>query len=122
MCRVCLKRPEMPEDRFGRCETCAKSGRTVYRFRIGPARTDPHAIIVKAGELSPRAMREKLRVPRSAFSGHPSQKGHLGLHEVEVVLAKERLETVRVSADLAQRGDDVMEALKLAAERTEGAW
>jgi len=67
-------------------------------------------------------MREKLRVPLSTFAGHPSQKGHLGLHEIEVVLAKERLETVRVSADLAERAEDVLAALKLAAERTEAAW
>src|SRR5438309_291629 len=31
MCRVCLKRPEIPEERYGRCEACAKAGRIATR-------------------------------------------------------------------------------------------
>lgn len=122
MCRVCLKRPEVPDDRFGRCEICAKSGRSVYRFRLGPTRNNPTSLDVKAGELSPRAMRDKLKGPLTDFSGHPSAKGHLGLHEVEVLFAKTRVEAIRVAPNLAEKNEQVMAALHAAAERTDASW
>lgn len=121
MCRVCLKRPEIPDERYGRCEACARSGRIAYRFRLGPARGGS-GLAVRAGELSPRALRERLRTQLASWTGRPSTRPHLGLHEVEVVVAKERLESVRISADLSQRPDDALAALRAAAERTEAAW
>jgi hypothetical protein len=121
MCRVCLKRPEIPDERYGRCEACAKSGRVPFRFRLAAAR-DGHGLTVKAGELSPRALRDRLRKPLSEFNGHPSSKTHLGLHEVEVILAKDRLESVRVAPDLAGQGAAVLAGLRAAAERSEASW
>jgi hypothetical protein len=119
MCRVCLKRPEIPDERYGRCESCARSGRIAYRFRLGPGRA---GLTVRAGELSPRALREKLRTPLAGYAGQPAARPHLGLHEVEVVVAKDRLESVRVAADLRERAADALTALRAAAERTEAAW
>jgi hypothetical protein len=49
-------------------------------------------------------------------------KTHLGLHEVELVVAKDRLESVRVAPDLKERTADAMDAMRAAAERTEAAW
>ena len=121
MCRVCLKRPEIPDERYGRCETCAKAGRIAFRFRLGPSRTGT-GLVVRAGELSPRALREKLRTQLGNYSGQPAARPHLGLHEVEVVVAKDRLETIRVASDLRERATDVVDALRAAAERTETAW
>jgi len=121
MCRVCLKRPEIPDERYGRCEACAKAGRVPLRFRLGPGRGGP-GLAVRAGELSPRAMRSKLHEQLDKYAGQPSMKPHLGLHEVELILAKDRLETVRVAPDLKDRGADVVAALRAAAERTEAAW
>ena len=120
MCRVCLKRPEVPEERYGRCEVCARSGRVPYRFRL--ASRPGGALTVKAGELSPRALRQKLREPLLAFTGHPATKPHLGLHELELITAKDRVESVRIAADLATQPDAAMAALREAAERTEASW
>ena len=121
MCRVCLKRPEIPDERYGRCESCARSGRIAYRFRLGPGR-GAGTLVVRAGEMSPRALHDKLRAPLAAWSGQPAVKSHLGLHELEVIVAKDRLETVRVSRDLGDRTAAAADALRAAAERTEAAW
>ena len=121
MCRICLKRPEIPDERYGRCEPCAKAGRVPVRFRLGPARGGA-GLAVRAGELSPRAMRNKLHDQLAKFGGQPSVKPHLGLHEVELILAKDRLESVRVAPDLKDRPADTMDALRAAAERTEATW
>lgn len=121
MCRVCLKRPEIPEERYGRCESCARSGRIAYRFRLGPARTGA-GLAVRAGELSPRALRERLRTQLGAYRGTPAARPHLGLHEIEVVVARDRLETIRVAPDLRDRTDEALAALRAAAERTDAAW
>ena len=120
MCRVCNKRPEVPGERYGRCEACAKAGRIAYRLRLGvrPGGT----LVVRAGELSPRALRQKLHAQLTTFAGHPATKPHLTLHDVEVVLAKDRLESIRVAPGLAGRDADVVAALIAAAERTEAAW
>jgi len=121
MCRVCLKRPEIPDERYGRCEACAKAGRIAYRFRLATGRTGA-GLVVRAGELSPRALREKLRTQLGSWSGQPGARPHLGLHEVEVVVARDRLETVRVANDLRERTADAIAALRAAAERTDAAW
>lgn len=121
MCRVCLKRPEIPDERYGRCEACARAGRVPVKFRLGPGRGGS-GLAVRAGEMSPRALRSKLHDQLGGYSGQPAAKAHLGLHEVELILAKDRLETVRVAADLKDRGADVVGALRAAAERTEAAW
>jgi hypothetical protein len=121
MCRVCLKRPEIPDERYGRCESCAKNGRIALRFRLGPRR-DGTGLVVRAGELSPRALRQKWREALAAHSGHPTAKSHLGLHEIELVTAKDRIESIRVAADLAPHGDEAVAALRAAAERTDPAW
>src|ERR671922_259941 len=86
MCRVCLKRPEIPEERYGRCEACARAGRIAYRFRLGPGRGG--GLSVRAGELSPRALRDKMRTQLGAYAGQPAARPHLGLHEVELVVAR----------------------------------
>lgn len=119
MCRVCLKRPEIPDERYGRCEVCAKAGRVALRFRLaarGPS------LVVKAGELSPHALRQKWREPLLAFTGHAQVKSHLGLHEAELLTTKDRLEAVRIAPDLAQREADVLGALRDAAERSDSSW
>ncbi|MHB8718822.1 MAG: hypothetical protein ACYDAC_08025 [Candidatus Dormibacteria bacterium] len=121
MCRVCLKRPEVPDERYGRCEACARSGRIAYRFRLGPARSGT-GLVVRAGELSPRALRQKWRDALAAYTGHPSSRPQLGLHEVEMVVAKDRLETLRTAPDLAPHTAEVVAALRAAAERTDAAW
>ena len=120
MCRICNKRPEVPGERYGRCEACAKAGRIAYRLRL--AARPNGSLVVRAGELSPRALRQKLHAQLAAFSGHPSSKAHLTLHDVEVVLAKDRLESIRVAPALAGRDADVLAALSAAAERTDAAW
>ena len=120
VCRVCLKRPEVPDERYGRCEACARAGRIAYRFRLGPGRTG--GLVVRAGELSPRALRQRWLAPLGAYGGAPAVRPHLGLHEAELVTAKDRLETVRVSRDLGERGPEVVAALRAAAERTDAAW
>jgi hypothetical protein len=121
MCRVCLKRPEIPDERYGRCESCAKGGRIAFRFRVGPGRGDAKYSI-KAGELSPHALHTKWRDKLQAYKNTPSAKPHLGLHELEMVVAKDRLETIRIANDLAPDPDAVVAALRDAAERTETGW
>jgi hypothetical protein len=121
MCRVCLKRPEIPDERYGRCESCAKNGRIALRFRLGPRR-DGTGLVVRAGELSPRALRQKWREPLAAFTGHPAAKPHLGLHEIEIVTARERLESIRLAPDLGARDQEALAALRAAAERSDAAW
>jgi hypothetical protein len=121
VCRVCLKRPEIPDERYGRCEQCVKAGRIAFRFRLFPARGGA-GYIVKAGELSPRALRQKWREPLLAFKGQPSTRAHLGLHELEMVTAKERIETLRIAPDLAGHDAEVTAALRDAAERTDASW
>ena len=120
MCRVCLKRPEISDERYGRCEQCAKSGRIAFRFRLGPGRGG--SWVVKAGELSPHALHHKWRRPLEGFAGKPSVRQHLGLHEVELVTAKERLESVRIAPDLGGHEAEVTAALRDAAERTASSW
>jgi hypothetical protein len=121
MCRVCLKRPEIPDERYGRCESCAKNGRIAFRFRVAPARNGS-GLVVRAGELSPRALRQKWREPLAAYSGAAAPKPHLGLHQLELVTARDRLESVRIAQDLAPRAADAMAALREAAERTDATW
>lgn len=121
MCRVCLKRPQVAEEPHGRCEACAKAGRNVFRFRLGPGRSGM-GLVVKAGELSPRALRQKWREPLQRFLGHPAARAHLGLHELEMVTTRDRLETIRVAANLAGQATAAVEALRAAAERTDATW
>jgi hypothetical protein len=121
MCRVCMKRPEIPDERYGRCEQCAKAGRNAFRFRLFPARGGA-GFTVKAGELSPHALRQKWRTPLGAYNGHLTTKTSLGLHELEMVTAKERVESLRVAPDLAGHDTEVLAALHAAAERTDTAW
>ena len=121
MCRVCQKRPEIPDERYGRCEQCVKSGRNAFRFRLFPARGGT-GLAVKAGELSPHALRQKWRVPLAAYRGQVSTREHLGLHELEMVTAKDRVESLRVAPDIAGRDAEVLAALHDAAERTDSAW
>lgn len=121
VCRVCLKRPEIPDERYGRCESCAKNGRIALRFRLGPRR-DGTGLVVRAGELSPRALRQKWREPLAAFAAHPAAKPHLGLHEVELVTARDRLESIRLAPDLAARDQEALAAMRAAAERSDAAW
>jgi hypothetical protein len=120
MCRVCMKRPEIPEERYGRCEQCAKAGRNAFRFRLFPARTGGYS--VKAGELSPHALRQRWRAPLAAYGGHLTTKTNLGLHELEMVTAKDRVESLRIAPDLAGHDAEVLAALRGAAERTDTAW
>jgi hypothetical protein len=121
MCRVCLKRPEIPDERHGRCEQCAKAGRVAYRLRLGPARGGT-GLAVKAGELAPRLLRQRFREQLERYAGNPGVKSHLGLHEIELVAAKDRLETVRIASDLRDHSADAVAALRTAAERTDSAW
>lgn len=121
MCRVCLKRPAVPEERFGRCEACAKQGRIAYKFRLASTRAGA-GLVVKAGELSPRALRDRWREKLAGYAATPSTRPHLGLHEAEVVVAKDRLETIRIAPDLASHAPDVVAALREAAQRSDAAW
>jgi hypothetical protein len=116
-----MKRPEIPDERYGRCEACAKAGRIPVRFRLGPARGGT-GLAVRAGEMSPRNLRSKLHDQLAGYKGNPGSRPQLGLHEVELILAKDRLETVRLAPDLKDRGEEVLAALRAAAERTEAAW
>jgi hypothetical protein len=116
-----LKRPEIPDERHGRCEQCAKAGRVAYRLRLGPARGGA-GLAVKAGELAPRLLRQRFREQLEGYRGTPGVKPHLGLHEVELVAAKERLESLRIAGDLKDRSADAVAALRPAAERTDAAW
>ncbi len=119
MCRVCLKRPEIPEERYGRCEACAKAQRIPYRFQI---RTLPEPWRVRAGELSPRALRDKAGAALAQFTGHPSPKPHLVHNQCELILVGTRLEQVRVAPALAKFPDRLMTALREAAARSDASW
>jgi hypothetical protein len=121
MCRVCLKRPEIPDERYGRCEVCAKNGRIALRFRLGPGRSGA-PLVVKAGEISPRALHQKWLEPLAAYTGHPAPKTHLGLHELELLTARDRLESIRVAPDLAGKDEEVVEAMRVAAQRSDASW
>ena len=121
MCRVCLKRPEIPDERYGRCEACARNQRIALRFRVGPGR-DGRSILVKAGELSPKALHDKWHEQLAKFTNQMQAKPHLGLHELELVVAKDRIEGIRIAPNLASRSDDVLSALRAASERTDAAW
>lgn len=121
MCRVCQRRPEIPDERYGRCEACAKAGRMALRFRLAPG-PGGSGLRVAAGETSPRALRQKWLAPLRAYSGQPAARPHLGLHEVEMVVAREKLETIRVAPDLAPQAAAAVDALRAAAERTDASW
>ena len=121
MCRVCLKRPEIPDERYGRCEACAKNQRIALKFRVGPGR-DGRGIFLKAGELSPAALHSKWQKQLNDFSNAPQVKNHLGLHELELVVAKDRIESIRIAPNLGDKPDDVVAALRLAAERSDANW
>ena len=88
---------------------------------VGPTRSGD-GLTVRAGELSPRALRQKWREKLASFSAHPAARPQLGLHELEMVIVKERLETIRVAQDLAPRADEALAALRTAAERTDASW
>ena len=121
MCRVCHKRPEIPDERYGRCESCAKGGRIAWRFRVA---TDRTGVVtgIKSGELSPHALHQKWAKQLDDYKNTPKAMPHLGLHEVEMVVAKERLETVRLEPNLAGHEDEVLSALREAASRSDNAW
>lgn len=119
MCRVCLRRPEVPGEPFGRCEACTKAGRRVYQFRL---RLAAEGFAVAAGELSPRALREHAGAALRDYSGRPAGKPHLGANNCELVLAGKRLESIRVAPALVPQGQLVVEALRRAGERTDPAW
>lgn len=120
VCRVCLKRPEIPDEPHGRCEACAKAGRMALRFRL--AARPGTGLAVKAGELSPRALRQRWRVPLGAYAGTPAVRGHLGVHEIEMLTARDRIDGVRVSQDLEAHRAAALNALRAAAERTDASW
>jgi hypothetical protein len=44
------------------------------------------------------------------------------LHEIELVTARDKLESVRVAQDLGARADEALAALRTAAERTDATW
>ncbi|MGH7723132.1 MAG: hypothetical protein ACRENL_09940, partial [Candidatus Dormibacteria bacterium] len=92
-----------------------------FRFRLAPGRGGS-ALVVRAGELSPHALRQRWRASLAAYRGHPAARPHLGLHELEMVTARERLESLRIAEDLAPRADEAVAALRAAAERTEASW
>ncbi|HEY6380079.1 MAG TPA: hypothetical protein VI316_12965, partial [Candidatus Dormibacteraeota bacterium] len=113
-------RPEIPDERHGRCEACARAGRVAVRLRLAAARAGGY--VVKAGELSPRALRTKLHAQLGGFGGRPAVKPFLQLHDMELVLARDRLEAVRIAPALGGHEDEAMAALRAAAERTDAAW
>jgi hypothetical protein len=121
MCRVCQKRPEIPDEQSGRCEACVKAGRMALRFRLAPG-PGGAGLRVKAGEISPRALRQKWLAQLRAYASQPAARPHLGLHEVEMVVARDHLETIRVASDLAGQVPAALEALLQAAERTDASW
>jgi hypothetical protein len=115
MCRVCQKRPEIPDEKSGRCEVCVKAGRMALRFRLVPG-PGGVGLRIKAGEIAPRALRQKWLTQLHAYASQVSAKPHLGLH------AKDHLETVRVAPDLAAQAAAALQALREAAERTDASW
>jgi hypothetical protein len=121
MCRVCRKRPEIPDERNGRCEACVKAGRLAFRFRLGPGAGGAE-LRVKAGEIAPRALKQKWAVQLRTYGGQPVTRPHLGLHEMEMVVARDHLETIRVAGDLAGHEAAAVQALREAAERSDASW
>ena len=121
MCRVCQKRPEIPDEKSGRCEVCVKAGRMALRFRLAPG-PGGAGLRVKAGEIAPRALRQKWLAQLRAYASQASARPHLGLHEVEMIVAKDHLETIRVAPDLAAQAAAAVQALRDAAERTDASW
>jgi hypothetical protein len=121
MCRVCHKRPEIPDERYGRCEPCAKGGRIAFKFRVA---TDRQGVVttVKSGELSPHALHQKWTKQLADYKNTPKAMAHLGLHEAEMVVAKERLETIRIAQNLVGHESEVLDALRNAATRSDTAW
>ena len=119
MCRVCLRRPEIPDEPHGRCESCLKAGRRAYSFRLTPTTS---GFRVSAGELSPRALRDHVGAALQGFAGKPAVKPHLVATQCDLVVAGKRLESIRIGPGLATRGDQVVEALRQAAARTDAAW
>lgn len=121
LCRVCLKRPEIPDESHGRCDVCVGAHRQAFKFRLG---LDPtgHSLMVKSGELSPRALKQKWHGPLAAFAGKPSAKSHLGLHEIEMIVTKDKIDTIRMSADLENRSEDILPLLRAASDRADASW
>ncbi|HYA00450.1 MAG TPA: hypothetical protein VEK76_08880 [Candidatus Binatia bacterium] len=91
------------------------------RFRLAPG-PGGTGLRVKAGETSPRALRQKWLTQLRTYGAQPAVRPHLGLHEIEMVVARDRLETIRVAADLAGQTAAAVQALRDAAERTDAAW
>ena len=116
---MCLKRPEVPDEPHGRCEACAKAGRRAYQFRLRPSAT---GFQISAGELSPRALRAHVGQALSEFTSRPTVKQHLVATQCELVVAKTRVESVRIAPGLASRADEVISALRAGAQRTDPAW
>jgi hypothetical protein len=121
VCRVCQKRPEIADEPHGRCEACVKAGRMAPRFRLAPG-PGGAGLRVAAGEISPRALHQKWQAQLAAYRAQPAVRAHLGLHELEMVVARDRLETIRVARDLEARAGAAVEALRQAAERSDAAW
>ncbi|MGC8473637.1 MAG: hypothetical protein ACP5PW_04425 [Candidatus Dormibacteria bacterium] len=119
MCKVCQRRPEVAGDPFGRCESCARAGRRVYQFRL---RSVGSELQVAAGELSPRALNKAAGPALLAHSARPSVRPHLVGSSCELVMAGKRLETVRAAPALSSRLDQVLDALRAAARRTDPSW
>ncbi len=91
------------------------------RFRLAPG-PGGAGLRVKAGEISPRALRQKWLSQLQAYTAQPAPRPHLGLHELEMVVAKDHLETIRIAADLAPQAAVAVQALRQASERTDAAW
>lgn len=119
MCKVCQRRPEVAGDPYGRCESCAKAGRRAYQFRL---RSVGSELQVAAGELSPRALNKAAGAALSLHSARPSVRPHLLGNSCELVMAGKRLETIRAAPALSSRLDQVLEALRAAARRTDASW
>ncbi|MGA8016130.1 MAG: hypothetical protein WCB85_09460 [Candidatus Dormiibacterota bacterium] len=118
---MCQKRPEIPDEPHGRCEACVKAGRMALRFRLAPG-PGGSGLRVKAGETSPRALRQRWLAQLRAYGADPAVRPHLGLHEVEMVVARDKLEAVRVARDLGPQAAAALQALREAAERTDASW
>lgn len=116
---MCLKRPEIPDEPHGRCEACARAGRRAYQFRLRPSSS---GFQISAGELSPRALREHVGQALAGFAAKPAVKQHLVATQCELVVAKSRVESVRIAPGLASRADEVLSALRAGAQRTDPAW
>ena len=116
---MCQRRPEVAGDPYGRCESCAKAGRRAYQFRL---RAGGSELQVVAGELSPRALNKAAGQALLACSTRPSVRPHLLGSSCELVMAGRRLETIRAAPALSSRLEQVLEALRTAARRTDASW